>query len=268
MTLIVSLRIPDGIVIAGDSLSTVVGQGQLEATIDVNCPSCGHNHEIQSQFPVPQLPSTTFSYAQKVFPFCNNFGIGIFGSGLVGDQSVYFAIRLIEKNIKDLTTKGVTEIANDIGNEIHDILAQQMEANNININDLPDGEMILGFHMVGYDNTHPKTVEAFIGKSLTIKVHEGLGCTYSGSGDMVQAIWQLYRNNPGSQAAYPVFSLQEINYAEFLIGATIAHQQFSATMPNVGGHIDVALVTPFDGFEWIRQKSFGGLSEIFGGRSK
>ena len=35
MTLIVSLRIPDGIVIAGDSLSTMVGQGQLEAAIGV-----------------------------------------------------------------------------------------------------------------------------------------------------------------------------------------------------------------------------------------
>ena len=39
MTLIVSLRIPDGIVIAGDSLTTLVGQ-QIEAQSDVVCPHC------------------------------------------------------------------------------------------------------------------------------------------------------------------------------------------------------------------------------------
>ena len=266
MTLIVSLRIPDGIVIAGDSLATAVNQNQLEASFDVNCPACGHNHEVQTQSPMHQLPSTTFSYAQKVFPFCGNFGVGVFGPSLIGDKSVYLATRLIEKKITDLDTKGVTEIANNIGSEIHAILAQEMASNNSNIDDLPDDQNILGFHVVGYDDTKPKTVEVFIGKSLIVKVNEGLGCTYSGSGEIAQAIWQLYKNNPGSEAAIPLFSMQDaINYAEFLIGATSAHQQFSATMPNVGGHIDVALINPLDGFEWIHRKSFGRLSKIFGG---
>ncbi|MDE0085132.1 MAG: hypothetical protein OXU23_05435, partial [Candidatus Poribacteria bacterium] len=68
MTLIVSLRIPDGIVIAGDSLSTLMGQGQFETTIGVTCPACNHQHEIQPKFPIFPVPGATFSYAQKVFP--------------------------------------------------------------------------------------------------------------------------------------------------------------------------------------------------------
>ena len=46
MTLIVSLRIPDGIVIAGDSLSTVSEHGQLEGEINLTCPSCNKSHKI------------------------------------------------------------------------------------------------------------------------------------------------------------------------------------------------------------------------------
>ncbi len=264
MTLIVSLRIPDGIVIAGDSLSTVIGQGQLDATIGVNCPSCGHSHEIQSQFPMPQMPATTFSYAQKVLPFCKNFGVGIFGSSLIGDKSAYFVMRLIEKEMPDLATEEIAEVANRIGHKIHSILAQH-----INMNDLQDDQNILGFHIVGYDNGEPKTIEVSIGKSLTVNHYDGLGCQCSGSYEIVEAISQLYKNQPGTEPVFPVFSVQDaINYAQFLIGTTIAHQQFSATMPNVGGHIDVALITPFDGFQWIHQKSFSGLNEIFGGELK
>ena len=264
MTLILSLRIPDGIVIAGDSLATVMGRGQLNAPVDVNCPECGHNHQVQAQFPMPQMPATTFSYAQKVFSIYKKFGVGIFGSSLIGDKSVYFAMRVIEQEIPDLVTKNFDEIANRIGHEIHSILAQH-----INTNELPDDQSVLGFQIVGYDGQTPKTIEVAIGKSVNVNEHVGLGCHCSGSNEIIVAVSQLYQNQPGTGPVFPVFSVQDaINYAQFIIGTTIAHQQFSARMPNVGGHIDVALVTPFDGFKWIHQKEFGGLNEIFGGKSK
>ena len=264
MTLIVSLRIPDGIVIAGDSLATVVGQGQLNATIGVNCPECGHNHEVHSQFPMPQMPATTFSYAQKVFSIYKNFGVGIFGTSLIGDKSVYFAMRVIEKSIPDLGTKGIDEVANRIGHEIHSILPQH-----IDMNTLQDDQSLLGFQIVGYDGEIPKTIDVNIGKSVNVNQHVGLGCHCSGRHEVVTVLSQLYRDQPGAGPLFPVFSVQDaINYAQFLIGTTIAHQQFSAIMPDVGGHIDVALVTPFDEFKWIHEKEFGGLNEIFGGKSE
>ena len=67
MTLIVSLRIPDGIVIAGDSLSTMTGQGQLEATTGVICPKCNHQHEIQQRLQIPSAPATTFFICSEGF---------------------------------------------------------------------------------------------------------------------------------------------------------------------------------------------------------
>ena len=267
MTLIVSLRIPDGIVIAGDSLATVVGQGQLEATIGVTCPQCNHEHEIESKFPMPPISATTFSYAQKVFSFSRTFGVGTFGSGLIAGKSVYFAMRLFETRLKkevdnDISLIGVTEVAQMIGNESHNLLKEQLNKENVPLDALPEDQLILGFQVVGYDDIEPKTVEVYIGKNVRHQVQENLGCTVSGSKEVVQAIWELYERHPESQPPYLVFSLQDaIDYAEFLIRTTIAHQRFSQTIPTVGGDIDVALVTPFDGFQWIRQKRLGKILE-------
>lgn len=264
MTLIVSLRIPDGIVLAGDSLSTLMGQGQLAGTIDVTCPACNHAYEVQSSTPIFPVLGTTFSYAQKVFPFCVNFGVGTFGAGLLANKSVYFAMRLFEQRLKATSSEGVTKIAKKLGDEIHNLLKEQLKQENISLDVFPEDQVFLGFQVVGYDDTDPKTVEVYVGKNVHRQVVEDLGCTVSGSHEIVQAILGVYEKRPESRPPYPLFSLQDaIDYAEFLIRTTIDHQRFSQTVPNVGGDIDIALVTPFDGFRWIRQKSLG---KVWGGK--
>ena len=268
MTLIVSLRILDGVVIAGDSLSTLMGQRQLEAApIDVTCPKCTHNYKIQPEVEEFAVPGTTFSYAQKVFPFRGRFGVGTFGVGLLADKSIYFIMRLFEQESKkEQPINGVTEAAEKIGNEIHNFLIEQLELEKVSIDALPDDQALLGFQVVGYDGLDPKTIEVFIGKRVVCRPINQLGCTISGSKEVVQAIWGLYKKEPQSQPPYPAFSLQDaIDYAAFLIRTTIDHQRFSQAIPNVGGDIDIALVTPFDGFQWIRQKELG---RILGGKAK
>ena len=260
MTLIVSLRIPDGIVIAGDSLSTMTRQDQLKAAISVTCPACDHQHEIQKELPMPPVPATTFSYAQKVFPFCGKFGVGTFGAGLLANKSVYFAMRLFEQKLKEDKTyfEGVTEVAEKIGDKIHDLLKEQLKLENTSVDTLQPNRFLLGFQVVGYDATESKVVDVSVGKNVHRRIYTGFGCTVSGNREVVQAIWNLYRKRPENQPPYHIFSLQDaIDYAEFLIRTTIAHQRFSPTIPNVGGDIDIALVTPFDGFRWIRQKPLG-----------
>ena len=268
MTLIVSLRIPDGIVIAGDSLSTLMRQDQFEAAIDVTCPSCKHEHEIQTPIAEFRVPGTTFSYAQKVFPFCGRFGVGAFGNGLLADKSIYFLMRAFEQKLKKQkpSIDKVTEVAKEVGSEMHNLLMEQLKKDKVVVDDLPEKRIFVGFQVVGYDNYEPKTLEVLIGKNVRCEVIDQLGCTVSGSQEVAQAIWALYEKNPQSLPPYPVFSLQDaIDYAEFLIRATIDHQRFSQTIPNVGGDIDIALVTPFDGFRWIRQKELG---RMLGGKTK
>lgn len=264
MTLIVSLRIPDGIVLAGDSLATLMGQSRLEATIGVTCPQCNHEHDIQQIIPLPAVPATTFSYAQKVFPFCEKFGVGTFGRGLLAGKSVYFAMRLLEQRFKEdeKSFTGVTEVAQEIGDEIHNLLKEHLARENASLAALPEDQVVLGFQIVGYDANEAKTVETYIGKKVQFQVFDDLGCTASAGSEIVQAIWELDKKHPDNRPPYPAFSLQDaIDYAEFLICTTSVHQQFSRRMPNVGGDIDIALVTPFDGFRWIRQKPLGKILE-------
>ena len=263
MTLITSLRIPDGIVIAGDSLSTVIGHPELNATIPIICPKCNHEHEIVEQFPMPPIAATTFSYAQKVIPFLGKFGIGTFGASLLAGKSIYFTIRLLEQKLEQEQNdpKGVSDLAKRVGNEIHSLLIKQLELEGKSIEELPPGVTSLGFQAVGYDGTEPKTIETYIGQKVEHKEQTQPGCTISGSLEIANAIWGLYKNEP-DKPPFPVFSLQDaIDYAEFIIQTTIDHQRFSQTTPNVGGDIDIALVTPFDGFRWIRQKQIGKLLE-------
>ena len=231
MTLIVSVRSPDGIVIAGDSLSTLKDKGQLSAS--------------------------TFSHAQKIFPFYGKYGIGTFGAGLVANESVSATIRLFEEELKEKGTSfnGVTEIAQELSNYFHNLLKEQLKIENRSFDILQPEQYVYGFQVVGYHNTAPQTVEVHIGKKVRQQVRDKFGSTYSGSGEIVRAIWGLSKTHSENQHPYPLFSLQDaIDYAEFLICTTIAHQRFSLKTPDVGGDIDIAVVTLFDGFQWICQK--------------
>ena len=238
MTLIVSVRAPDGIIIAGDSLLTVKEDGQ---------------------------PAITLSHTQKILPFYGKSGVGIFGSSLLGNKSVYTAIRLFEQDLKknDIPFNGVTEMAQKMGDHFHNLLKEELEQENKSFDALQPGQFALGFHIVGYDDSPaPKTVEVYIGKDVRPLVREEFGCTYTGNGEIVQAIWELYKERPENQPPYPLLSLQNaIDYAEFLIHTTIVHQRLSRTVPNVGGNIDIAIVTFFDGFQWIHQKPLNQISE-------
>ncbi len=262
MTLIVSLRTLDGIVIAGDSLSTVMAGLQLEAEIQVSCPNCMHQHTIKERTTGGQIPSSTFSFAQKVFPFMENYGIGTFGAGSLGGKTMYFAIRELERKLKegDHEPDGVTNASEIISQPALELVKSGIP----DIDKAPDNWYAVGFQVVGYDDSEAKTIEIKVGKSVQSKTFNSRGgCTRSGEGRVVGAIWQLYKEHPEDQAAYGLFSLQDaIDYAEFLISATASYQKFSRTIPRVGGDIDIGLVTPFDGFKWIRQKPLG---KIFGG---
>ena len=231
MTLIVSLRIPEGLVIAGDSLLTVKEKNQAVVA--------------------------TYSHAQKIFQFCGQYGAGIFGAGLVANESVSVAMRMFEQELKENNTsfEGVTKFAEKISNYFHNLLKEQLEKENKSLDTLQPNQFVYGFHVVGYDDTDPKTIEIQIGKSVQSQVRKESGCTYTGSGEIVQKIWELYKTRPENQPLYPFFSLQEaIDYVEFLIQTTITHQRFSRKIPNVGGDIDIGIVTYLDGFQWIRQK--------------
>lgn len=263
MTLIVSVTSADGIVIAGDSLSSLNRQINMNQSGNVPCPHCGKKHPVKANFQ-GSVRQATYSHTEKVLPFLENFGIGVFGSGIIGDHSVNFLIRSFEHDIKEnnRTIDGVTNLAEEIGIYLHNLLKKQLDVEKKSLNDFPKNHTFLGFQVVGYDDLNPKIIEVSLGRNVICKPFDKLGCYASGNRELVTVIWDLYKSKPESHPIYAVFSLQEaVDYVDFLIGSTINFQRFSPLTPNVGGNIDIALVRPFDKFQWIRQKPLGELLE-------
>ena len=261
MTLIVSVISADGIVIAGDSLSSLNRQINMNQSGKIKCPQCQYEGVIQANLK-GNIVQATYSHTEKVLRFLKHFGVGVFGSGVIGGRSVNFLIRSFENYLKKQgrTVDGVTHLAEEIGINLHNILKKQLEIEKKSLDDLPDDHTFLGFQVVGYDGLKPKIIEVLLGKDVRYNEFSQLGCYASGNRELVTTIWNLYRSKPDSHPIYEVFSLQEsVDYVKFLIGSTIAFQRFSPLIPNVGGDIDIALVRPFDKFQWIQQKPLGEL---------
>jgi hypothetical protein len=169
MSLILSVETPDGIVIAGDSLSTMRSSFQMEGEIDVHCPNCGHRHQEHVNTPEVPVPTTTLPYTRKLFPFMDDFGIGTFGAGQLNQKTMYFAVRELEEELLDdgQPVDSVTNAADRIGEKAHELLEEQVDGST---DDMPDDEMVVGFQVVGYGvDGKPKTVQEGLGvrSSLT-----------------------------------------------------------------------------------------------------
>lgn len=265
MTLIVSLSTPDGIVIAGDSLSTMMSNKLLEADFIVQCQSCQHSNTFRGRVP-NVYSSNTLSHAQKILPFLDKYAVGTFGLGQILGKSIYFILREFEASLVKKHGKGNTidDVAQHIGSHIQMLLLKQIRQETQNPNlEIQDGAYPIGFQIVGYDKDNPHTIEMHVGKDLNINKYNDLRITYTGQVAVVNTLFARFDTNPEERPVFQCFSLQDaIIYAEYLIKTTEIYQRFSSNMATVGGEIDIALVTPFDNFKWIKRKSL--QAKLFG----
>lgn len=198
-------------------------------------------------------------YAQKVFPFQVKYGIGTYGAGQIAGRTVYFAIREFENLLHQrsaLPPPTAKLAAETVGGYLQELFESHCTQLSLDLNGYEDSWAYLGLQVVGYDDKIPKSYNVRIGKHLRIEEFSGLDVTLTGQWEIFEAIRdKVYAADPLNFPLFEAFSLQDaIEYAEFLIRMTAEVQRFSRHIPTVGGNIDVAVVTPFDHFQWIRQK--------------
>ena len=169
MTLVVSLRVPDGIVLAADSLQTTQGQ-LIQAIKDFKYKKPDTGEEIiipDLQLPPIIMPTSVSSYALKLFPFKKNFGVATFGSAILNDRTIYNHIKNIE-TISGDNVKSVTEVAN----LIKEYFVKQLEEDIRKTKKIiPENSYILGFQVSGFeskDDVIGRTIEVIIGKPEAI----------------------------------------------------------------------------------------------------
>jgi hypothetical protein len=260
MTLNVSLLVPDGIVIACDSLATLSqALKQQKMNVSAKCEKCGNQFEIKDvEVPPMSVPSSTWAYSQKLFPVGKRVGLATYGAGFINGRSIYNHVIELAPKLPGAEdgTGDFDVICDAIKDYFHQQLLVEMKGVGQDPNLFPDGWLYSGFQVVGF-------ARGKNGEFLARRSHIGIGkkaeckdvnfpCYVTGDLSVVSLLWA---NPQGANANFGAFSLQDaIDYSKFLIRTTADYQRFSGNMPTVGGEIDIALVTNHRGFQWIAQK--------------
>ena len=252
MSLVVSLRVSDGIIVAADSLSTAQNLLEFVAQgIQIDCPKCkGKISEKEIKLPPIPIPFNASSYVQKLFSINKKFAVTSFGMGILNNKSIYYHARQFEKGNKSSLLK--TKMESLISYFESQLITQFPDYKK----KAPDEWKPIGFHISGFENDDiGVTYEVLIGKNNIINKRDDIGCTIGGEPRIINKLWEIGKEDQKLQFKYGLFSLQDaIDFCEYLISATSSFQRFANDVATVGGDIDIALLTPFHNFQWIKRK--------------
>ncbi len=239
MSLIVTIYVPSGIVMASDSRQTVFIQMQ-------NAPNAT---------PIPIVSS---DYVNKTFLISkNNIGVSAFGETFLGGIPMDFYIQKFEEEILQI---------DDTVEKVVDKLLMFFKES------YPNADT--SFHVAGYEKEGKSSVPYVY--HINIKRNEKIrlnfsyemkkvvyGASWGGEGDILNEIlnpvylkdpFGNYNQIPKSPILWDAMPLQDaIDFAVYAIRTTIDTMRFQARPKTVGGPIDVLLITK-DGGKFIRKK--------------
>jgi hypothetical protein len=261
VSLVVSLRVPDGVVVAADSLSTA--QNIVQVEIDQPMPQGQSEPPTTASVSLPSIaiPFSASSYTQKLMSVHGKYAVAVVGQGIVNNKSLYYHLRQFE--IQSSPDTALPALVDDLIAYLEDELLKQFPKYR---EVAPDEWRPIAFHVNGYE-THDAgqnavTYEVFVGKRTKKTKRDQIGCTIGGEMRIVQKLWELGREDPSFQFQYALMSLQDaIDLCEYYIDTTATFQRFTNKIPSVGGEVDVALLTPFHDFQWIKRKELMKILE-------
>ena len=250
MTICVSVRVPDGIVLGTDSLSTVTAKD-----------SEGVPYVVKS-----------YPNARKLFQIGDlPIGVFIYGQANVGQRSVYELIRdFSERNVHS-TVQGVAErLSNFIANEYDGLYSSSSH------------KLILGLYFAGYSKGSKLSEEWEIRfpRNPTLRKlrqDEDYGVEWRGittpfmrlyrgydpevltylqaSGAAPQQVKKIEEGNEFSTLiAFNFMPLQDaVDFAAFVLRTTIRYNQFEIGNATCGGSLQIAAITAESGFQWVQE---------------
>lgn len=254
MSLVVSLRVPDGIILAADRLMTFQTQAVPKEEF-VRCPSCEAKIPHSLISPPPSFLAPGSSNVQKLFCIKKrNIGVAVFGMPFLTSRSIESHLRDVEKKIFE------NETVERVATKVEEYFLTELNKEVGNLENIPERQFPIGFQLAGYDEQEIKIGKTFsieIGRTSRVEpLHaKGYGCSISGDQRVILKLWKEDPNIPLPMPPFPLLPLQDaIDYALFLIDTTIKFQKFAPMTPTCGGNIDVAVITHHSGFQWIKKK--------------
>ena len=265
MTIAISLKVNDGVILATDSAATMLAQnpdGQL-AVVNV------------------------YENADKLFNLCKSRPIGVitWGSGSIGNSSISTLVKDFRRELQEELNDNSYSIK-DVAEKFTNFIFHEKYENAFKD---WENKPSLGFMVVGYSTNSNFAEEWKIdindgkldGPNI-IRGEEETGITWNGEpeainrlvlghslglleilkmseieDDKIQKVMQNIRNHLVAPFIVPALPIQDaIDLAEFLVDTSMKFSKFFPGPTTVGGPIDIATITKHEGFKWIKRKYF------------
>jgi hypothetical protein len=277
MTVALTLKVNDGLVLAADSASTLTS----------------------AQPGAPATVINVYNNANKAFNLRKGLPIGLvtWGLGSISETSIETLAKDLRQRFAgedpshmgwhlDEDTYTIAEVAARVREFMHDEKFAAAAAALPTGASLPD----LGFFVVGYSSGASHAEEyhlniassGVIGPDLLRQPHE-TGVTWAGqidaisrimnghgamlpqtletklgipAADIPNAVAQI-QQDLSAQMVSPAMPIQDaIDLAEYLVDLSIRFSRFMPGSPTVGGPIECAAISKHEGFKWIRRKHY------------
>lgn len=264
MTIAISLKVNDGIILAADSASTII--------------SGVHNRYVHN----------IYNNANKIFNLHKGSPIGVitWGAGSIGVASISTLIKDFRESLREnIQELNILNIAQKLKKFIYD------EHYLPTFKELEDSKKPrLGLIVAGFSSNEMMAEEYTIeinngqcSEPVLIRDKSASGITWRGELDPIHRLFfgfgismpdvlkkdlelpaeeikkmvELFRIKLMAPLIVPAMPIQDaIDLAEFLVDLTIKFSRFMPGAATVGGPIEIAAITKHEGFKWIQRKHF------------
>jgi len=262
MTLCLSVKTEEGLVIAADSLGTLLALDQktLQIRCDcgkegvplMKCNSCGKD---LGQTPplIQHLPATHTYHCEKLFKITRFTGLAVAGMPQLADKKIqHWIVSFISSLDKE---EYFEEIANLLEKKLKE---EEIEKKATDLVEL----LLVGVCKNVTEGPRSIVIKIAPG-SFTVAPSTNYGISVIGVHEILDKMF-----TGGGIKEYPVklFPLQDaVEFAYFLMQTQIGVDKYSNRIPRVGGDVDLAVIHPYYGFKWVKQKK---LQALFDEREK
>lgn len=271
MTIAVTVKVHDGLVLAADSASTVIGPDGVTVI-------------------------TVYNHANKLFNLYKGLPIAgmTWGAGSIGKASISTLAKDLRRRLmgadpahsdwkldpENYSMESVAKRAREFLYEELYVPAFEKQAT----------KPAMGFAVAGYSSASDLAEEWRIdikgdgscAEPIEVRPKDGTGMSWNGEpeaitrlvmghgvglpqaladlgvpkGQIAQAVQQIQARLRADLILPPMPIQDAIDVAEFLVHTTVMFSRFTPGAPTVGGPIEIAAVTKHEGFRWIKRKFF------------
>ena len=237
MSFVITIFVPTGIVMASDSRQSI--------TIESKTPDGK---------PLPKIETVGSDFVYKTFLLeKQQVGINSYGDSLLGKITTESHIKRFSEEMIDDKDNVTT-----IPNKLIDFFRR----------DFPKADT--SFHVSGFKKTDKKSIpyvfRCHVGKNtierpnVVPKTDNVLyGASWGGQVDVISSLLQAVPGQPKAPIIWDAMTIQDaIDFAIYAVRTTIDTMRFQARPKNVGGPVDVLLISPDEPAHWIQRKQFKG----------